>query len=154
MVAALLKSGELAKETVDGVGYVWPVVEEKKTAKKEAEGKERTEDKEGEEGERRVRMLAPFDPLVWDRRRFEHLWGWAYRFEAYTPAAKRVRGYYALPVLWGNDVIGWANVRVEGGKLKVEAGWVGKRPEGKEFEEEWEKEVAAMRTFLGVELLK
>jgi uncharacterized protein len=46
-----------------------------------------------------VRFLAPFDPLVWDRRRFEHLWGWAYRFEAYTPKAKRVRGYYAT-VSW------------------------------------------------------
>jgi uncharacterized protein YcaQ len=43
----------------------------------------------------RVRFLAPFDPLVWDRRRFEHLWGWPYRFEAYTPAARRTRGYYA-----------------------------------------------------------
>ena len=36
-----------------------------------------------------VRLLTPFDPLVWDRRRFELLWGWAYRFEAYTPAPKR-----------------------------------------------------------------
>jgi uncharacterized protein YcaQ len=35
---------------------------------------------------RRVRLLAPFDPVVWDRRRFELFWGWAYRFEAYTPA--------------------------------------------------------------------
>ena len=33
-----------------------------------------------------VRLLAPFDPVVWDRRRFEMLWDWAYRFEAYTPA--------------------------------------------------------------------
>ena len=33
-----------------------------------------------------VRLLAPFDPVVWDRRRFEIFWGWAYRFEAYTPA--------------------------------------------------------------------
>lgn len=57
-----------------------------------------------------VRLLAPFDPLVWDRRRFELLWGWAYRFEAYTPVSQRVRGYYALPLLWRDDVIGWANV--------------------------------------------
>lgn len=53
-----------------------------------------------------VNFLAPFDPLVWDRRRFEHLWGWSYRFEAYTPPAKRVRGYYAMPLLWGERVIG------------------------------------------------
>ena len=47
-----------------------------------------------------LRLLAPFDPVVWDRRRFEAFWGWAYRFEAYTPAPQRVRGYYALPMLW------------------------------------------------------
>ena len=43
-------------------------------------------------------------------RRFETLWGWACRFEAYTPAAKRRLGYYALPVLWRDRVIGWDNV--------------------------------------------
>ena len=42
-----------------------------------------------------VRLLSPFNPVVWDRRRFELLWGWAYRFEAYTPAVKRKLGYYA-----------------------------------------------------------
>jgi hypothetical protein len=36
----------------------------------------------------RVRLLAPFDPVVWDRRRFEAFWGWPYRFEAYTPAPR------------------------------------------------------------------
>ena len=51
-----------------------------------------------------VRLLAPFDPIVWDRRRFELLWGWPYRFEAYTPVAKRKLGYYALPLLWRDRV--------------------------------------------------
>ena len=54
--------------------------------------------------EDRVRLLAPFDPVVWDRRRFELFWGWDYRFEAYTPPAKRRFGYYALPLLWRDDV--------------------------------------------------
>ena len=35
-----------------------------------------------------VRLLAPFDPVVRDRARFELLWGWVYRFEAYTPGAQ------------------------------------------------------------------
>jgi hypothetical protein len=56
--------------------------------------------------------LAPFDPIVWDRRRFELLWGWAYRFEAYTPIVKRKLGYYALPLLFRDQVTGWANVSV------------------------------------------
>ena len=60
-----------------------------------------------------VRLFAPFDPVVWDRRRFEMFWGWPYRFEAYTPAPKRVRGYYALPLLWRDEVIGWGNVAVD-----------------------------------------
>ena len=63
-----------------------------------------------------MRLLTPFDPISWDRRRFEIFWGWAYRFEAYTPAAKRKLGYYALPLLWQEQIIGWGNVTVaEGG---------------------------------------
>ena len=62
-------------------------------------------------GRPRVRLLAPFDPVVWDRRRFEQFWGWAYRFEAYTPKPKRKLGYYALPLLWHERVIGWGNLR-------------------------------------------
>ena len=72
-----------------------------------------------------VRLLAPFDPVVWDRRRFELLWGWAYRFEAYTPAPERVRGYYALPLLWRDQVIGWGNLALErDGRLQAELGYV------------------------------
>ena len=66
-----------------------------------------------------------FDPIVWDRRRFELLWGWPYRFEAYTPAAKRIRGYYALPLLWRDRVIGWGNLAVQQGRLSVDLGYVG-----------------------------
>ena len=75
-----------------------------------------------------LRLLAPFDPIVWDRERFERLWGWAYRFEAYTPAPKRVRGYYALPLLWRGQVVGWANASVAEGRLTVEPGYVSGRP--------------------------
>jgi uncharacterized protein YcaQ len=75
-----------------------------------------------------VRLLAPFDPVVWDRRRFEMFWGWPYRFEAYTPAHKRVRGYYALPLLWGDQVIGWGNVAVQDGRLLVDLGYQSGEP--------------------------
>ena len=66
-----------------------------------------------------VRLLTPFDPIVWDRRRFELFWGWTYRFEAYTPAPKRKLGYYALPLLWRDRVIGWANLAVDDGTLRT-----------------------------------
>ncbi|MCP6188287.1 winged helix DNA-binding domain-containing protein, partial [Klebsiella pneumoniae] len=61
----------LAHASVDGTDWYWPA------------------DEDPTRGWRipgQVRLLAPFDPVVWDRRRFELLWGWAYRFEAYTPA--------------------------------------------------------------------
>src|SRR5688500_15996013 len=80
-----------------------------------------------------VRLLSPFDPVVWDRRRFELLWGWAYRFEAYTPVVKRKLGYYALPLLWRDRVIGWANVAWRGGELAADFGFVERRPTERAF---------------------
>jgi uncharacterized protein YcaQ len=59
---------------------------------------------------------------VWDRWRFESLWGWKYRFEAYTPLAKRKLGYYALPLQWREDVVGWASVSVSKGNVVCEPG--------------------------------
>jgi uncharacterized protein YcaQ len=92
----------------------------------------------------RVRFLAPFDPVVWDRARFEQLWGWSYRFEAYTPKAKRVRGYYAMPLLYGDRVIGWVNAD----EKRVQLGFAGKRPRDRRFVVELEAELARLRTFL------
>jgi uncharacterized protein len=96
-----------------------------------------------------VRLLAPFDPIVWDRRRFELFWGWAYRFEAYTPAAKRRLGYYALPLLWRDRVIGWGNVSVAGGEVKAAFGYVaGRPPRERLFARELAEELERLRRFL------
>lgn len=96
-----------------------------------------------------VRLLAPFDPVVWDRQRFELLWGWAYRFEAYTPPAKRKFGYYALPLLWRDRVVGWANLALRAGQLQADFGYVGgTRPRERTFARELEAEVERMRLFL------
>jgi uncharacterized protein YcaQ len=96
-----------------------------------------------------VRLLSPFDPLVWDRRRFEMLWGWVYKFEAYTPAAKRKLGYYALPLLWRNLVIGWCNVSVTNRKLQCVFGYADSRqPRDRAFKRELEAEIERMRLFL------
>jgi uncharacterized protein YcaQ len=98
-----------------------------------------------------VRFLAPFDPVVWDRRRFELFWGWAYRFEAYTPVARRVRGYYALPMLWRDRVVGWANVSVTNGALVAAVGYVDAHPpRERAFARELDAECDRMRTFLGL----
>jgi uncharacterized protein YcaQ len=97
-----------------------------------------------------VRFLSPFDPLVWDRRRFEHLWGWQYRFEAYTTAPRRRFGYYAMPLLFGNDVIGWVNVSVQNGGLACEAGYAKRAPKGPAFREGFDAERARMAEFLSL----
>ncbi|MDX6383066.1 MAG: uncharacterized protein QOK48_639 [Blastocatellia bacterium] len=102
--------------------------------------------------EERVRLLAPFDPLVRDRGRFELLWGWEYRFEAYTPLAKRKFGYYALPLLWRDRVIGWGNLSVRNGSLLSEIGYAGSQPRERVFQVELEAELNRLRVFLGVEL--
>jgi len=101
------------------------------------------------ECEDRLALLAPFDPVVWDRLRFECFWGWDYRFEAYTPPAKRRFGYYALPLLWRDDVIGWANAASVSGTLNVSVGFAKARPRGAAFRRALEAEVAALATAVG-----
>ena len=97
-----------------------------------------------------VRLLAPFDPAVHDRARFELLWGWTYRFEAYTPAVKRKLGYYAMPLLWRDRVVGWANVSVKNGALTTDLGYVQAPPTDRVFKRELEAEIDRMRVFLNL----
>jgi uncharacterized protein YcaQ len=130
-LTGLIESGELASVEIQDFRYLWPAGP---LVRKAPEGL--------------VRILAPFDPIVWDRRRFEHLWGWSYRFEAYTPAAKRKLGYYAMPLLWRDDVIGWVNIARDNGGLDVQHGFAKANPGGKAFEQEFDAEVDRIRTFL------
>lgn len=131
----LCKKGELRCERIDGEEWIWPEAETAALLVADAE-------------EARVRLLAPFDPVVWDRRRFALLWGWEYRFEAYTPAAKRQLGYYALPLLYRAQVIGWANLQVREGTLAAELGFVGTQPREAAFRRGLEQELAALQDFL------
>jgi uncharacterized protein YcaQ len=134
LIERLRAAGELAAANVDGVAYVWPS----------------DMPQLGPRDDRpRVRFLAPFDPVVWDRRRFEHIFGWSYRFEAYTPAARRIYGYYALPMLWRDTVVGWVNLAPRaGGSLDVDAGYVGRQPTSKAFTQAFDREVARMRAVI------
>ncbi|WP_019585157.1 DNA glycosylase AlkZ-like family protein [Deinococcus apachensis] len=126
---------ELTGAGVDGLRYVWPAewnVDEVRAP-------------------RGVRIVGPFDPLVWDRRRFEHLHGWTYRFEAYTPPAKRQFGYYALPLFQAERAVGWANLKVEGGELRSEVGFIPGVRETAALRKGVEAELERYRAFLGLE---
>ncbi len=134
-VALARAKARLPHAVIDGVTWYWP------------EGENPASKRHAPDGA--VRLLAPFDPIVWDRRRFELLWGWAYRFEAYTPAPKRVRGYYALPLLWRDEVIGWGNLAWRDGVLDAQLGYVcGKAPRGAAFRRALDDELGRVEAFL------
>ena len=124
----------LNSQRIDGTDWYWPA-------------DERPADLQPDDA---VRLLAPFDPIVWDRTRFELLWNWPYRFEAYTPAPKRKLGYYALPMLWRDRVIGWGNLSVAKGKLHSEFGYVDSPPRDRVFAAELKAEIERIRGFLGL----
>jgi uncharacterized protein len=66
-----------------------------------------------------VHLLAPLDPLIYDRRVTAALWGFDYTWEAYTPPRKRIRGYYALPVLAGTELIGHVDPKADRAARKL-----------------------------------
>ncbi len=73
----------------------------------------------------RIRLLCPFDPILRDRRRTLRLFGFDFRFEAFVPAAERRHGYYVMPLLEGDRLVGRIDPKLhrDAGRLEVRAVW-------------------------------
>lgn len=133
--ALRLAREHLASVRIDGTTWYWPADDNPRSRRHAIDD--------------RLRLLAPFDPVVWDRRRFTLLWDWTYKFEAYTPPAQRQFGYYALPMLWHGQVIGWANVQARDGRLEPTFGYAaGAAPQGTDFRSALDEELQRMQQFL------
>jgi uncharacterized protein YcaQ len=78
-----------------------------------------------------VHILSPFDPLIIQRKRTELFFGYGHRFEAYVPKEKRVFGYFALPVLAGDEIVAAIDLKTDRKNRKLllqKWNWIGKRP--------------------------
>lgn len=123
-----------AHAQVDGLLWFWPQGEDPVVVRHQIDDK--------------LCFLAPFDPVVWDRRRFQLFWNWEYKLEAYVPAHKRRMGHYAMPMLWREQILGWANLKVVDGRLQHELGFAGPRPRDSAFHLALHEALNQMQEFL------
>lgn len=136
-VAELLESGELQQVSVEGwpaPGYLWPAA--RRPRKIEARA-----------------LLSPFDSLIFARERTERLFDFRYRLEIYTPAVKRIYGYYVLPFLLGEDLVARVDLKSDrkAGVLRVQGAFAEDGVDRAHVARELARELRVTAAWLGLE---
>ncbi|MCB1042766.1 MAG: YcaQ family DNA glycosylase [Acidobacteria bacterium] len=75
------------------------------------------------EPDHEMRILGPLEPLIWDRKLVQHIFGFDYVWEVYKPAAKRTWGWYVQPLLWGEKMVGRLEGKTEHQELVIKNIW-------------------------------
>ena len=106
----------------------------------------------GGRGTHRTALLSPFDSLIWDRKRTLRMFGYRHALEAYVPKDKRLFGYFALPVLVGDDIVAAIDLKADRKARKLlmqKWSWVAGAPKGsrKELKRRIEQELDRFERF-------